>query len=67
MEKLYRPKEDESIQERLYTITNNPSPVMELMHRIYAMSAKGIVKVWVVNEIELITLKDPLKVGCRNM
>ncbi|XP_072044356.1 uncharacterized protein [Amphiura filiformis] len=63
-EKRYRPNPDESIEERLYSTANNPLPVMELMHQIYAMSAKGIVKVWVTNEKELITLKDPLKHVC---
>ena len=38
----------------------------ELMHQMYALSAKGTVKVWVDTEKELITLKETLKVGCCN-
>ncbi|XP_071808816.1 uncharacterized protein [Asterias amurensis] len=62
IEALYRPDPKRSVKERLYSEVNNPSPVNELMQKLYAIHASGVVTVWVHDVAELDILKEPLKV-----
>ncbi|XP_022111291.1 uncharacterized protein LOC110990548 [Acanthaster planci] len=63
VEKLYRPDPNRSIKERLYAEENNPLPVYELMQKLYAIHASGILTVWVKDVAELNILQEPLKVA----
>lgn len=62
IEALYRPDPTRSVKERLYSEVNNPSPVNELMQKLYAIHASGVVTVWVHDVAELDILKEPLKI-----
>ena len=62
MTMIYRPVETESVKEELFSIANNPSPVLEILNNMYAMNANGTVRIWVQDERELITMKEVLKV-----
>eukprot|EP00058_Branchiostoma_floridae_P013821 XP_002599309.1 hypothetical protein BRAFLDRAFT_117369 [Branchiostoma floridae] len=62
IEELYRPDPKKSVQEQIYSMANNPSPVMELMQIIYAAHASGKVEFYVEDAAEMQSLRAPLKV-----
>ena len=62
IESYYRPDPTNSVEEELYPQTENPSPVLDQLHRLYAFSATGRVKVWVEGEDDLLTLIPALEV-----
>jgi hypothetical protein len=51
------------VKEELYGAADNPTPAMDLIHRIYTLTAAGNVKVWAKDETELSSMKNALKVG----
>ncbi|XP_033102568.1 uncharacterized protein LOC117105515 [Anneissia japonica] len=51
-----------SAKQDLYTTNENPLPVNDLMYKLYALYSKGTVKFWILDETELLTLKNPLQV-----
>ncbi|XP_038060132.1 uncharacterized protein LOC119731158 [Patiria miniata] len=63
VEVLYRPDPSRSVKERLYSEENNPSPVYELLQKLYAIHASGVLTVWVKDVAELNILQEPLKVA----
>jgi len=63
IEELYRPDPKKSVQEQIYSMANNPSPVMELMQIIYAAHASGRVEFYVEDAAEMQSLRAPLKVN----
>ncbi|CAH1794195.1 unnamed protein product [Owenia fusiformis] len=58
---LYRPNPNQSVQNELYGSTDNPLPVFELLNKIYAMEAQGIVKFWTKDETELQSMRGSLQ------
>lgn len=62
VEKVFRRDPKKSVEEELYSIANNPSPVMRLLEDIYAIQASGIVKFWVRDDTEMTALKRQLEV-----
>lgn len=60
---LFRANPKSSIEEELYSATDNPNPVMELVYDLYGISANGVITVWVNDDVELKFLRRPLKVG----
>ena len=59
----YRPDPTKSVQEELYTKSANPLPALQVMSRIYAMHASGLVRFWVEDEADLASLRSSLQVG----
>ncbi|CAH1266792.1 SHH [Branchiostoma lanceolatum] len=62
IEELYRPDPTKSVKEQIYSMANNPSPVMEILHIIYAAHASGRVEFYVEDAAEMQSLRAPLKV-----
>jgi hypothetical protein len=62
VKKLYRPDPNKSIQEQLYSPENNPSPLLDLIKRMYAFSATGKAVIWIMNDAEATSMKNVLKV-----
>ncbi|XP_064638416.1 uncharacterized protein LOC135494385 [Lineus longissimus] len=62
IERLYRPDPAKSVKEELYGAADNPTPAMDLIHRVYALTAAGNVKVWAKDETEITSMKNALKV-----
>ncbi|KAI8492680.1 hypothetical protein Bbelb_297210 [Branchiostoma belcheri] len=60
-EELYRPDPTKSPQEQIYSMANNPLPVMDLMQAIYGMHANGRVEFYVEDEAEMQSLRASLK------
>lgn len=62
VERVFRRDPKKSVEEELYSIANNPSPVFRLLEDIYAIQASGIVKFWVRDDTEMTGLKRQLEV-----
>ncbi|ESO84934.1 hypothetical protein LOTGIDRAFT_235988 [Lottia gigantea] len=60
-EAIYRPDPEMSVENELYPQAENPSPVFELLHRIYTIHASGTVKFWVRDENDMLSLLSPLQ------
>ncbi|KAK3589129.1 hypothetical protein CHS0354_017095 [Potamilus streckersoni] len=58
----YRPNTQNSVEKRLFSNENNPSPLLELVHQELAMHASGVVKVYIDNQRDLSILRTVLKV-----
>ena len=67
LDTLYRPDPKRSVQEELYSANDNPMPVIQIIHRMFAMHAKGQVFVWVNDPAEIRELYHPLKVLAANI
>ncbi|XP_077979902.1 uncharacterized protein LOC144435200 [Glandiceps talaboti] len=63
VERLYRPDPKRSVEEPLYSVTNNPLPVYDLMNKLYALHARGKVRVYVKDSAELTTLRGSLQMA----
>lgn len=63
VESYYRPDPTESTEEELYPQTENPSPLFDLLHRLYTYSATGIVRVWIHDVDDLLTMSSALEVN----
>ncbi|XP_046337831.1 uncharacterized protein LOC124119387 isoform X2 [Haliotis rufescens] len=61
-EAVFRPDPKQSVEQELYPQAENPSPVMMLLHRLYAIHATGKVKFWVYDDIDISSLREPLQV-----
>ena len=61
-EKVYRPDPMRSVEYELYSVANNPLPVMRLLEDIYAIQASGVVRFWVKDDTEMTGLKRQLEV-----
>ncbi|XP_041364851.1 uncharacterized protein LOC121380136 [Gigantopelta aegis] len=57
----YRPDPKASVQEELYPQAENPSPVLELLLKMYCINAVGTVKFWVADETDTVSLKEALR------
>ncbi|XP_025089371.1 LOW QUALITY PROTEIN: uncharacterized protein LOC112561236 [Pomacea canaliculata] len=53
VEGTFRPYEGRSVEQDLYPRTENPSPVLDLLHVLYAAYAENVSKVWVHDESDL--------------
>lgn len=62
IEKVYRPDPTKSVEEELYSATNNPTPLLTLMSDMYGIQARGVVKFWVKDDTEMTALIRPLEV-----
>ncbi|KAL4240753.1 hypothetical protein ACF0H5_001544 [Mactra antiquata] len=62
VEKIYRPDPDKSDEAELYSVANNPSPVLALLEDIYTIQASGVVKFWVNDDRDMNALKRQLEV-----
>ncbi|XP_050391144.1 uncharacterized protein LOC126810218 [Patella vulgata] len=62
-EAIYRPDPKASVENELFPQAENPSPVLQLLSRLYAIHASGIVKFWVRDENDMLSLKAPLEVA----
>ncbi|XP_052760655.1 uncharacterized protein LOC128203318 [Mya arenaria] len=62
VEKIYRPDPTRSVENELYSATNNPLPVFRLLEDMYAIQASGVVNFWVKDDREMTALKRPLEV-----
>ncbi|XP_067670935.1 uncharacterized protein [Haliotis asinina] len=60
-EAVFRPDPKQSVEHELYPQAENPSPVMMLLHRLYAIHATGKVKFWVYDDIDVSSLREPLQ------
>ncbi|XP_071106075.1 uncharacterized protein [Haliotis cracherodii] len=61
-EAVFRPDPKQSVEQELYPQAENPSPVMMLLHRLYAIHATGKVKFWVYDDTDISSLREPLQV-----
>jgi len=59
---VYRPDPNKSPEEELYSSEDNPTPVMIQLEEMYAINAKGVVKFWVEDEVDMKSQEAPLKV-----
>ena len=62
MKRLYRPDPNKSVKEMIYASEENPSPVVQILDELYAIHAKGIVKFWVADETDMVSMKKALQV-----
>ncbi|XP_064631957.1 uncharacterized protein LOC135490616 [Lineus longissimus] len=61
VKKLYRPDPTKSIEEQLYSPENNPSPLMDLIKRMYAFNAEGKAVLWINDDTEATSMKNVLR------
>lgn len=62
VEGTFRPYEGRSVEQDLYPRTENPSPVLDLLHVLYAAYAENVSKVWVHDESDLSAMSTALRV-----
>ena len=62
----YFPDPKKSVEERLFTVEDNPSPLMEIVSQEMAIRASGTVRVFLETERDVATLRSLLKV-CSNL
>jgi len=59
---VYMPNPDLAQKEKVYSPEDNPSPVVELIHKLYGMHVRGVVHVYVADASELSALSPILRI-----
>lgn len=59
---IYKPDETKSVEEKLFAVEDNPSPLLEIVSQELAIRAVGTVRVFVDNYRDIMVLRNVLKV-----
>ena len=61
IEYSFRPNIKKIYERYLYSIADNPLPILFLLNRVFAISGVGIATIWVSNDNELLVMDDILR------
>ena len=59
----YHPEKGRSVEERLFSGEDNPTPLLQLAAQEMAIRASGVVRVYVDSERDISMMRNILKVG----